>query len=581
MLFQRHLFWLLALVLPLWCQTLSAQQHPSIHQIESTHYKSHKIVTQTQSPSVLRNDIRIKPTKMVFGYHPYWMNDSWGGYDWSQLTDICYFSYEVNPETGKPLTMNGFENATLLDSARKHHLNIHLCITLFSSHSQFLSNITSQDTLILRLSKLVGDGVIQGINIDFEAVPSSQREKFTAFITRLSETIKGQTPGAFISIASPAVNWNNTFDLKQLSTLIDFFMVMCYDYYWNGSAVAGPVSGLYPLESGYNYSVSRTLKYYLSEVTPDKIVMGVPYYGRTWPTGQAQAPTATLGNGVALMYSTIKNDAQGFYSWNTAKFDLNSRSQYYGYQANGWNQCFTDTYHSLALKYDVALGLGLRGIGIWALGYDNGHQELWDLLSEKFSSANGMLCTDTICDPGGSLLDSPFDAQHVFTISPSFGGPIKLDFIQLELDGSSFSIYDGPDTLAPLLASVINDDLPQSIQSTGEALTLKLIPGTGNWPEYCFVWNCASAGIETLKPKKQLSIYPNPVRTTLQLQAPKPIGNRIFQIYDCMGRQAVKGLVPQNGVIDIQNLNLIPNTFYIINVLSITDAYSTKFLYLP
>jgi hypothetical protein len=441
--------------------------------------------------------------------------------------------------------------------------------------------LASEDTLINRLSKLVEDGLLQGINIDFEAIPSSQKEKFTAFIIRLSETIKSQKPETILSIASPAVNWSNTFDLKQLAPLIDFFMVMCYDYYWNGSAVAGPVSGLYPLESGYNYSVSRTIKYYISEVSPEKIVMGVPYYGRTWPVGQPQAPTNTLGNGVALMYSTIKNNAQGFYSWNTAKFDLNSRSPYYGYQANGWNQCFTDTYSSLSLKYDVALGLGLRGIGLWALGYDDGHAELWDLIAEKFSATSGMACTDSLADPGGRLYDSPFDASHVFTIRPQLGGPIKLDFMELELHGSTFSIYDGPDTLAPLLALVNNDVLPQNFLSTGDALTLKLSINTSNWPNYCLTWNCPTAGIEAIKAKNILNVYPNPVRNALHLQHQEPMEHLSYQIYDSMGKLRGKGRVPINGIIDLQYHKMEPNALYLINVLGKTNEYSTKFLYLP
>lgn len=579
--FQRHLYWLLALVLPFWSQTSSAQQYPSIHQIESNYFKSHNIKQQDLSKRRPQAYKSTKPNKMVFGYHPYWMNDSWGGYNWNQLTDICYFSYEVNPENGKPLTMNGFENAQVLDSALKHQVRIHLCVTLFGNHSQFMSNLASEDTLINRLSKLVEGGTLQGINIDFEAIPSSQREKFTAFIIRLSETIKSQSPETILSIASPAVNWNNTFDLKQLAPFIDFFMVMCYDYYWNGSAVAGPVSGLYPLESGYNYSVSRTLKYYLSEVKPDKIVMGVPYYGRTWPTGQAQAPTATLGNGVALMYSTIKNDAQGFYSWNTAKFDMNSRSPYYGYQANGWNQCFTDTYNSLALKYDVALGLGLRGIGIWALGYDDGHEELWDLIAEKFSTTSGMACTDTLADPGGRLGDSPFDATHVFTIRPQFGGPIKLDFMELELHGSTFSIYDGPDTLAPLLALVNNDVLPQNFLSTADALTLKLNIETSVWPNYCITWSCPSAGIELVKPNSSFSVYPNPVGYSLHLQFQEPAEYQAYNIYNTLGKQVGKGLIPLDGMIDLRLHDMAADGLYILQVVGKKKNYSTKFLFKP
>ena len=44
---------------------------------------------------------------------------------------------------------------------------------------------------------------------------------------------------------------------------------------------------------------------------------------------------------------------------------------------------FDDAY-TLGKKYDYALSKDLKGIGIWALGYDDGHVALWDLIEEKF-----------------------------------------------------------------------------------------------------------------------------------------------------------------------------------------------------
>ena len=46
---------------------------------------------------------------------------------------------------------------------------------------------------------------------------------------------------------------------------------------------------------------------------------------------------------------------------------------------------FDDDY-TLGKKYDYALSNNLRGIGIWALGYDNGYGQLWDVIDEKFST---------------------------------------------------------------------------------------------------------------------------------------------------------------------------------------------------
>ena len=46
---------------------------------------------------------------------------------------------------------------------------------------------------------------------------------------------------------------------------------------------------------------------------------------------------------------------------------------------------FDDDY-TLGKKYDFAISKKLKGVGIWALGYDNGYKDLWKVIEEKFST---------------------------------------------------------------------------------------------------------------------------------------------------------------------------------------------------
>ena len=108
---------------------------------------------------------------------------------------------------------------------------------------------------------------------------------FTDFIIDLSDQVHTAIPGCEVSIASPAVNWSGTFNIPVLNQHLDFFMVMGYDYYWNGSSQAGPVSPLYSMAGNYDYNFSKTISYYQSQgVDANKMLMGVPYYARQWPT---------------------------------------------------------------------------------------------------------------------------------------------------------------------------------------------------------------------------------------------------------------------------------------------------------
>jgi hypothetical protein len=39
----------------------------------------------------------------------------------------------------------------------------------------------------------------------------------------------------------------------------------------------------------------------------------------------------------------------------------------------------------MGLKYDLAINKRLKGVGMWALGYDGIRDEMWDLILDKFS----------------------------------------------------------------------------------------------------------------------------------------------------------------------------------------------------
>src|SRR5688572_25334384 len=39
-------------------------------------------------------------TKRVFGWHPYWVGTVYNNYQWNLLSDLCYYDYDVSPNTG-------------------------------------------------------------------------------------------------------------------------------------------------------------------------------------------------------------------------------------------------------------------------------------------------------------------------------------------------------------------------------------------------------------------------------------------------------------------------------------------------
>ncbi|MCF8369190.1 MAG: hypothetical protein K9G76_09120 [Bacteroidales bacterium] len=448
----------------------------SIHQTESEYY--HKVQNEKQVfPIKQKNSHSFQElNKKVFGYHPYWAGNNYLNYQWDLLSDFCHFSYEVDPATGNAITNHDWNTSPAIDSALAHQVKVHLCVTLFSGHAAFFTNPEAQEALITNIIDLIGSRGAHGVNMDIEALPSAYKEEFMAFMQELRIRINNELPGTEISIASPAVNWSNKFNIPELNEILDFFMVMSYDYYWGGSSQAGPSSPVYPMIEFYNYSFSRTISYYQSQGVPaDKLIMGVPYYAYQWPTQGQYAPSATTASGSAYTYSNIKNNTSGNYSPENKHREPNSRVPYYSFQTGGWNQCFLDDVYSLGEKYDIVNRRKLSGIGIWALGYDDGYTELWDLIADKFTTSASITTPDTIFDTGGEVVDYYDNESYLYTLTTNPGTQVYLGFsyLNLEEDYDTLWIYDGPDVTSPLLGLFSGDSIPEMITASANSLCLK------------------------------------------------------------------------------------------------------------
>jgi hypothetical protein len=509
------------------------EEFKSIHQEEQDFYRDLNLKSRTEYDSlngfkntnwIKNSDISLE--KRVFGYHPYWAGSNYLNYQWNLLTDLCFFSYEVDPYSGEPLYVYDWYTSEAVDSALANGVNVHLCVTLFSGHASFFGSATSQQTLINNVIELIEDRGAHGVNVDFEAVPSSQSNALTGFLIDLSGQMHTAISGSQVSIAAPAVNWSNTFNIPVQNQYLDFFVVMGYDYYWNGSTQAGPVSPLYSMAGNYDYNFTKTVSYYQSQGVPaDKLIMGVPYYARQWPTQGQFAPSNTTGSGTAYTYRYIKDNSSGNYSVANQHLEPNSRSAYYSFNSGGWKQCFLDEIYSMGKKYDLVNRRDLAGIGIWALGYDNGYTEMWDLIATKFSDELQLPDTDTIYDSGGPAFNYYNDESYLYTLAAPEIKTIQLtfEFLDLEAGYDSLWIYDGADTNSSLAGVYSGNETPETLNSSSNFITLKFssdgaITGEGWEAVYQVYPSSNDNNNPNLSQSEFISIYPNPVTDMVYLR---------------------------------------------------------------
>ncbi|MFN7975703.1 MAG: glycosyl hydrolase family 18 protein [Acidobacteriota bacterium] len=361
---------------------------PSIHAREAAAHAGEQeipnVFTFTVPPFAAgTRAARPTVTKDVFGWLPHWQWSSLGNLRWDVLTHVAYFSADVT-STGDISSTNSWTSraATLVGTAHPLGVKVLLAATNFSPSEQttLLSSSAYRQNAIDNLVALVAPYGADGIAIDFEMLPVSQKANMVQFLKELKAQLHAQVPQGDVWVATPAVDWSGAWDYDQIMDNIDGTFVMAYDYYWSGSSVAGPVS---PLTSGtiwgtYNvmwtigdyraYGIARAMR---------KVILGFPYYGYSWPTVSTSIPSNTTGSGSAVLYTTAAAEAQTY----GRGWEPNAQNPYY--MKPGPVQVWYDDDQSLGLKVDAMLAERLGGTGMWALGYDGTRPELVDTLKQK------------------------------------------------------------------------------------------------------------------------------------------------------------------------------------------------------
>ena len=320
-------------------------------------------------------------THQIIGYLPYWEYAHYPNLDYELLTQINFFSAELDAY-GNVINDHNWNNLYIVSFAHDRNVKVKLCATLFGQNSleTLLSDSLNRQNAIENLLELVINKNADGVDIDFELLPYSQRDNLVTFMQELSEAFHIHMDDPIITMATPAVDWSNAWDYNSLAYITDGLFIMGYNYFYAGSSNAGPVSPL----GGYFYDLEFTLEDYLTKTQgqTDKIILGLPYYGYDWSVIDNMINSETTDAGIARIYSEAEPMAQSYgYTWNNI-----SNTAWFSYQINNWYQCWYDDSLSLSHKYQFAIDNQLSGVGLWALGYDEGYNELWGALSDKFIS---------------------------------------------------------------------------------------------------------------------------------------------------------------------------------------------------
>lgn len=349
-------------------------------------------------------------THEVLGFLPYWKLDATtrASLRYDLLSTIAYFGISAQSDghltRGTSTGWTGWTSAgmtAVMNAAHARGVRVVPTVTFMSWSGDYtgltalLNTPANRARLVGEIASIIRDRGADGVNVDFEPVPASLRGQFTTFIRELKAGLLNAGVGSYLTVSTVAgaAAWSTGYDVVGLTAAgaADALMVMAYDFHYAGSTRAGSPA---PIESDFIYASADAMRDHLARVPASKLIWGVPYYGRAWNTATAAQNSLVRApaQSVAFSYYWTDNGAPAGGRVLAERFgrrwDPTGQVPWFTFWdagSNGHRQGYYDDPTSLKVKYDMVIGNGAAGIGIWHLGMDTGVPELWNLIDDRFA----------------------------------------------------------------------------------------------------------------------------------------------------------------------------------------------------
>jgi hypothetical protein len=293
---------------------------------------------------------KINSQRFVYGFHPYWMGNAYYNYDFNIYNRIAYFGYVIDPKSGNDLSSatginaHSWINSTLHEKANSFNCKVDLCIASFDVENnvaifstkkgadirkQLVSNIVS-------LLKNKGDGVC----FDIQKVPSSLKKNYIQLIKDVS--LKLDKKKHQITVVLPRFDvgfpYNMTIeDFNQMSEFVDRWIITGDSFYGakmeNGELSESSIDNNWNIDQ-IDFEINR----YPTELF-DKLLLEIPLYS-----------SRLMNNDVdTLLYIQPFRKIVQLYPGMLKPIE-----------------------NSFQQKLEYANLKNLKGVAIWASGYDHG-----------------------------------------------------------------------------------------------------------------------------------------------------------------------------------------------------------------
>ncbi len=243
--------------------------------------------------------------------------------------------------------------------------------------NNMLSDPAKRNKFVTSAVKMIQETNADGIDVDFEILDDDLEEEVTDLLAQLYSTLHPQGKMVIASVmskTSDAQTWYAEFNYHDMAQYADYLQIMSYDYSTSNPGPIAPVDW-----------VRKVMSYAVTKVPSEKILMGIPYYGRDWRvnnTGNGWVISQTFGWTIAN--KTAAEAGATITRAYTLIDPIGVPTFTYIDENNRKHSCYFDDRLSWGVKLDLVNEFDLAGIAGWSMTWVNdvSAPELYPLLKE-------------------------------------------------------------------------------------------------------------------------------------------------------------------------------------------------------
>lgn len=217
--------------------------------------------------------------------------------------------------------------------------------------------------ILTKLNQLQFDG----INIDYEEVDQSEKEKFSLFIKELSTELKRENKLLAISLhpkTTKTEGLGRFQDWKALAQNADQLTIMAFNEHWDDSQ-AGPIASITWINKIIAYARSKN-------VPEEKIYLGIPLFGYDWNKNNDLPADGLTFTDIQQLLTKYKAEEK----WHEV-----FKSPYFLYKdGKETHEVWYEDKDSIQEKIALAEKSGLAGISFWRLGDED--ERIWYIIKQ-------------------------------------------------------------------------------------------------------------------------------------------------------------------------------------------------------